>query len=83
MARSEDEQIAHIIKYLQMQPQAGPYFQKLVEWLEVRLAERRAANDELEGIPLYRSQGRAQELREIINHIGIASDLVVKMNTRK
>jgi len=83
MARAEDEAVVHIIKFLQTSPDSAPYFNKLVEWLSGRLDERRKANDTLEAVPLYRSQGKAQELDEILTLIGNASAIMSKMNKRK
>ena len=82
MARTHDEAVAHSIKAMTVS-QLAPHWDLIVEWLEIRLAERRAANDDLEGVNLSKSQGRAQELRDILKHIGEASGRVAAMQQNR
>jgi len=55
----------------------------MVEWLQSRLQECRIANDKLQDTELSWSQGRAQELQEILKAIADAPAVAAKLQQNK
>jgi len=82
MSRSDIEKVSPSLRHLQT-AECSPYFVKAVEWLQSRLQERRIANDKLQDVELSWSQGRAQELQEILEIIADAPAVVAKLQQNK
>jgi len=60
-----------------------PYFQAFLDWLGDSLDEQRNSNDVLDGPQLYRGQGCALTLKEILEKADSADKVLTRIMTNK